>query len=136
MNKLGSLGMILLFSIVSVSAAAANFDGSQPLLCTSVETYDCEPGGNCIRGLADDINAPEFIFLDFKKSIARTTKASGEERTVKIGTTTQDNGSLILNGVQLGLGWSLAIEQETGHMTLTIAGNEVAIVVFGACTPV
>lgn len=136
MNKLGSLGMILLFSIVSVSAAAANFDGSQPLLCTSVETYDCEPGGNCIRGLADDINAPEFIFLDFKKSIARTTKASGEERTVKIGTTTQDNGSLILNGVQLGLGWSLAIVQETGHMTLTIAGNEVAIVVFGACTPV
>ena len=136
MNKLESLGLILLFSIVSVSAAAANFDGSQPLLCTSAETYDCEPGGNCIRGLADDINAPEFIFLDFKKSVARTTRASGEERTVKIGTPTQDNGSLILHGVQLGLGWSLAIVQETGHMTLTVAGNEVAIVIFGACTPV
>lgn len=136
MNKLGSLGLILLFSIVSVSAAAANFDGSQPLLCTSVEVYDCEPGGNCIRGLANDINAPEFILLDFKKSVAHTTRASGEKRTAKIGTPTQENGRLILHGVQRGVGWSLAIVQENGHMTLTLVGSEVAIIIFGACTPV
>lgn len=136
MNKPESLGLILLFSFVSFSATAANFDGSHPLLCTSVETYDCEPGGNCIRGLADDINAPEFIFLDFKKKVARTTQASGEVRTTKIGTPTQDNMSLVLHGAQEGVGWSLTVAQETGDMALTIAGNEVAIVIFGACTPV
>jgi hypothetical protein len=40
-----------------------------------------------------------------------------------------------IEGVRDGLGWTLAIAEETGNMVLTGSGDEVAFVVFGACTP-
>ncbi len=47
----------------------------------------------------------------------------------------REEGKLILQGVQLGLGWSMVITQESGTMALTAAGEQVVFVIFGACTP-
>jgi hypothetical protein len=38
-------------------------------------------------------------------------------------------------GVRDGLGWTLAISEETGRAILTASGEEVGFVVFGACIP-
>jgi hypothetical protein len=132
---LKELGLGLVLSAVSLGAAAQGFDGSQPLICASVETYDCEPGGDCIKGLAADINAPQFIRLDFETGVAKTTRADGEERQARFSAPVQESGRMILQGVQNGLGWSMTIVEESGAMTLTVSGNELAIVIFGACTP-
>ena len=53
------------FSVAAASAVAADFDGSKPLICSAIESHDCAVGGDCLRGLAEDINAPQFIRLDF-----------------------------------------------------------------------
>lgn len=135
MNMLGTFTIGLVVSIVSLGAAAGSLDGSEPLMCASVETHDCQPGDTCIKGLAEDIDAPQFIRLDFERGVARTTRANGEERTAKIQKSTLETGRLILQGVQQGLGWTLTISQLDGTMTLTAVGDGVAFVVFGACTP-
>jgi hypothetical protein len=36
--------------------------------------------------------------------------------------------------VRDGIGWSLSIDEENGEMVLTGSGDEVAFVIFGACT--
>lgn len=115
--------------------SAAGFDGSKPLLCASIETFDCASGGDCLKGTAESMNVPQFIRLDFKAKVARATRPDGEERTSKIGSMTQNDGALILQGVQGGLGWSMAIAQDGGKMALTAAGEQVGFVIFGACTP-
>ena len=135
MNKLGALGLGTALSIVSFGASADNFDASQALICASIETYDCQPGGNCIKGLAEDINFPQFIRLDFENGIAKTIRAGGEERTAKFQTPAVADGRLVLQGVQDGLGWSMTISQASGNMSLTVSGDELAMVIFGACTP-
>ena len=135
MNKLGTLGLGTALSIVSFGASADNFDLSQALICASIETYDCQPGGNCIKGRAEDINFPQFIRLDFENGIAKTTRAGGEERTAKFQTPAVYDGRLVLQGVQDGLGWSMTITQASGNMSLTVSGDELAMVIFGACTP-
>ena len=133
------MSKILIF--IAVLAAATNaanakgFDGSQPLICSSMEAYDCGPDSNCIKGTAASIDAPQFIRLDFDQKLARSTRATGEERTAKIESMTREEGKLILQGVQLGLGWSMVITQESGAMALTAAGEQVVFVIFGACTP-
>lgn len=135
MNKLRNFGLSLALSIGSFEAAAANFDGSQPLLCASLEAHDCGPGEHCLKDTAASIDAPQFIRIDFEQKLARATRVDGEERTATIDSVWRDDGKLILQGVQRGLGWSMAITQESGEMALTAAGGQVAYVVFGACTP-
>jgi hypothetical protein len=132
---LGKLSLGLVLSAVSLGAAAQDFDGSDPLICATVETYDCQPGGECIKGLAADVNAPQFIRLDFATGVAMTVDADGEERLAHFRTPDNESGRLILQGVQNGLGWSMSIVKETGGMSLTVSGEELAMVIFGACTP-
>ncbi len=129
------LVFIAVLAAASVTANAQGFDSSQPLICASMEAYDCGPGSDCVRGTADSIDAPQFIRLDFEQMVARATRAGGEERTAKIESMTREEGKLILQGVQLGLGWSMTIAQNGGAMTLTAAGDQVVFVIFGACTP-
>ena len=39
-----------------------------------------------------------------------------------------------VEGVRDGIGWTLAIAQDTGKMVLTASGDAVAFTIFGACT--
>ena len=135
MNKLGILGLGLAFSSMALMAAAEDFDGTQPLLCASLEAHDCGPDEHCLKDTAASVNAPQFIRLDFEQKLAHARRADGEERIAAIESVANDHGKLILQGVQRGLGWSMVITQESGEMALTAAGDQVAFVVFGACTP-
>ena len=51
-----------------------------------------------------------------------------------IGSSTRNEGELLLQGVENGRGWSMAITEATGRMVISVAGDEIAFVVFGACT--
>jgi len=44
-------------------------------------------------------------------------------------------GVVLLSGMQNGRRWSLALTEATGYLVVTVAGDQVAFVVFGACTP-
>ena len=134
MFKIHRAALALCLSIASLPAAADGFDGSQPLICAVIETFECEPDNQCLQGTADGMNVPQFIWLDFEQMMTRAKRPDGEERTSEIQSLTQNDGALILHGVQAGLGWSMAITQASGKMTLTAAGEQVAFVVFGACT--
>jgi hypothetical protein len=135
MNTLKVLCLSLVVSAAFFEARAASFDGSEPLLCASIEAYDCSAGWECLKGTAESINAPQFIRLDFEQKLTRATRLGGEERTAKIESITREGGKLILQGVQMGLGWSMTIAQESGAMALTATGEQVVFVIFGACTP-
>ena len=95
----------------------------------------CKAAVTRSRRPIDSVDAPQFIRLDFEQKLDRATRLGGEERTAKIESMTREEGKLILQGVQLGLGWSMVITQESGAMVLIAAGEQVAFVIFGACTP-
>ncbi len=135
MNVLKVLGFVAVLTAAPTAANAEGFDGSRPLICASIEAYDCGRGEDCLRGTAESIDAPQFMRLDFEHTLARATRANGKERTAKIESLTRVEGKLILQGVQRGLGWSMTIAQENGAMALTAAGDRTAFVIFGACTP-
>jgi hypothetical protein len=143
MNKLKLMGLVLLgIWLAPYAVAAGDFDGSQPLLCASMDIFECDAGGECFRVTAESINAPQFLRIDFKKKNIRATQTSKDERTTMIERMERVDGKFIIQGaedgiegVRDGLGWTLAIAEETGKMVLTGAGDEVAFVVFGACTP-
>ncbi len=135
MNRLMIAAFGFCLCVLPYVAAADGFDGSSPLICTSIEAHECEPGAECLAGTPEYIDIPRFIRLDFENSVVLARRLEGEERTSRIKSVTLDGGELILQGIQLGLGWSMATTQADGRMSLTAAGDGMAFIIFGFCTP-
>ena len=55
-------------------------------------------------------------------------------RTTKMERAESLESSLFVQGLENNLAWSLVIDKAVGKMVLTIAGDQVGFVVFGACT--
>jgi hypothetical protein len=114
---------------LAVQAAAADFDGSRPFLCAVIDANDCALGIACIHGVAEDVNLPQFIKVDFA---AKTISARG--RTAPIQSSTRSESMLVIQGVQQRRAFSITVADDTGSFVGTVAGDGEALAVFGACT--
>ena len=130
-----------LIGIIPNSALAGTFDGSQPVICAVIETFECGEGASCERGLAESINFPQFIKIDFKTKSITGTLPNGMVRTAEIKHMEAHVGKLILQGaddgvagVRDGLAWSVVIDDSSGRLVLSASGDGFVIVAFGACT--
>ena len=127
---------ITLAGLMTLSAtAAATFDGSKTLLCATQAVNECVVGEHCEFVTPDSVNVPDFFVVD---AANRVIESSG--RQTPIERTESLDGKLVLQGaddgvedVRDGLGWTIVIDDSTGKMSLTGAGDGFAIVVFGAC---
>jgi hypothetical protein len=129
-----TIRMSIFLSLLAMSApAAAQFDGSQPLLCAATEATECAAGIECLSGSAESINLPEFFRINFDKKEITSTRADGSKRSTSIETVSPGETAIILRGAQGNLGWSMNISNE-GRMSLAVAGERVGYVVFGMCT--
>ena len=106
----------------SMSATTAGFDGSVPLLCAVTDTVSCDSKGECVDGSAEAVNLPVFLQIDVANRTAASVRASGEQRTSKILSVHEEAGALVLLGVEDNGGWSVAIGESSGKLTLTAAG--------------
>ncbi len=124
-------GLILFFLVMAVSPALAQdvFDGGKPLLCSSIEVLDCNPGFTCEKGIPQDMGAPQFLRIDFAKN-----EIAGPLKTTKIRSMEKDDEQIVLQGYEIGMGWTLAIDRSSGNMRITFAGGDSTFIIFGACT--
>lgn len=134
--KIRKLICLIALSVVvlPVTSAAGVYDGSKPVLCAVVETFECTPGAECQRGLAASINIPQFLRIDFTKNTVSAALEDGTVRSTEIKNIAHVDGMTLLHGVQGARGWSVSIVDANGKMVLSVSGQEVGFVVFGACT--
>ena len=118
-----------LFVIVSPAFAGDVLDGTKPLLCASIEAVDCDPGEPCERGIPETMGAPQFLRIDFAKN-----EIAGPLRTTKIRSVDKDDDQIVLQGYEVGLGWTLAIDRVNGNARITFSGWNSSFIIFAACT--
>ena len=133
----------LLCSIITSSfIEAGDFDGKRPLLVSIIRVVECVPDGTCREATPASVELPQFLKIDFTKKTIRP--AATEDTTPPTVIERQEvvDGKLILQGAEDGyekmhdgLGWTMAISEESGQVVLTASGDQVAFVVFGACIP-
>ena len=132
--KLLRLVSVVALVLVPGLAWAEALDGSKPLICASVDGHSCAPGEDCAAASTEALNIPQFLRINFAEKAVTAERPDGEERTSEIQRMEELENELILQGNQGGLGWSLTITRATGKMSLSAVGDQVAFVVFGACT--
>ncbi|WP_228976744.1 hypothetical protein [Paraburkholderia gardini] len=124
-----SVLLTILLGLVASDVPAADFDGSKPLLCATMEAHSCDPGLTCKRSLPADIGAPRFLSVNFEKKVI-----TGPARTTPMLTVNKEPNQVVIEGMEMGYGWTLALDSGDGSMTLMIVNSEDAIVLFGNCT--
>ena len=112
------------------SALAGDFDGSKKLICAPVEVNDCVAVEGCVKTVPSEVGAPAFIRIDFEQNAM-----IGPYRTSPIKLMEKTETQLLLMGTELGYGWSIALDQATGGMAVTLANRDGTYVFFGSCTP-
>ena len=142
MKKIKIFGLIAaLTGLISFPAVAGDFDGSKPLICALMDLIECDAGSQCQSKTAEELGLPQFFRINFIEKQISGTQSGGSEKSTPIENLKHIDGKLIIQGAQDGVedvrdgvGWSLAIAEETGKLVLTASGDEVGFVVFGACT--
>jgi hypothetical protein len=112
-------------------------DGSKNIVCAVVEVVGCSETGECVEGTARSFELPQFIIMDASKKTIRADYEAGHKDVsspVKNMETSGDH--LILQGVENGRGWSLAISTKDGSMSASVAGDAVSFLLFGSCTSI
>jgi hypothetical protein len=117
-----------------VVAVSATFDESAFLLCAPIEIAECDVGGKCYSGSAEDVNLPQFIKVNLKEKMLSGVGASAD-RTTPIDVMQRENGRVVLHGGQNGRSWTAVISEQTGKLSATITEEGTGFVIFGACTP-
>jgi hypothetical protein len=128
MKTFKQYAMTLVLGSLVASAGAADFDGSKPLICSAIEANDCASGAACAKGLAADINVPQFIRLNVPE---KTVSARG--RTSAIQNLSRGPGVIVVQGFENQRAWSITV-WESGKLVAAVAGEEEGFVIFGACT--
>ena len=134
---------LLAGSLIAVAAAGAgDFDGTRPLLISVSRVIECAPDGACREVSLASTDLPQFLKVDFSNKTIRSARAEAEIPGTPIERQEVVDGKLILQGAEDGyekmrdgLGWTIAVSQETGQVVLTASGEQVAFVVFGAALP-
>lgn len=122
--------LILLSGIIigAGQAAAADIDTRT---CSLTKAYECTSEDGCKESSIQDVALPRFIKIDLKaktiksldKLIARETRFREIDRV---------QGMLVLHGTEQR-GWSMALGEDSGALTLTASGDNESFVIFGSC---
>lgn len=112
-------------------ARSADFDGSKALICATIDAHFCDVGDVCVRTLPSVMGAPDFVRINFAKKVI----VGPQQRTNPIRYMEAGDGQLLLQGTELGYGWSITLNTKTGGMSATLVNRDDVFVLFGVCTP-
>jgi hypothetical protein len=126
--------LLFLLCAAAQPAVAADFDGSKPLVCAMIEAFECAQDSGCESGTPESNGLSRFLRINFDKKEVYTIKHA-EEQVARIEKVDRTGGVVLLGGTKNGRGWNISLNEATGYLVLTVAGDQVAFVVFGACTP-
>ena len=134
MARLCAAAMLLgLFLGAHPAGAAGSFDGNTNLICSVSNVVGCLNGPQCLQGRASDFDLPVFMVIAFDEKVVRETRLSGDSAS-PIQNLQVTGSQLVLQGVENGHGWVMAIHRDNGQMSVGTIGEDLSFSMFGACT--
>jgi hypothetical protein len=99
--------------------------------CALMKAFQCTSENGCREASVQEMELPRFIQIDLKdktiqsldKKVARVTRFKDMDRVEDM---------LVLHGTEKR-GWSMAMGETSGDLTLSASGDGESFVVFGSC---
>lgn len=121
---------------------ATPLDGSAPFLCATGAAMICGDLAGCTNTHASLIGAPAFIEIDVPDNQIASWGPDRDILVSEVEHMETVDGNLILQGIddgiddlRDGIGWTISISQTTGRFSASAPTDDIAMVLFGSCTP-
>jgi hypothetical protein len=128
-----------LLGLAGLAAGPALADalaGSNSLLCYGMTATVCTIDGNaCETHEPWELNLPDFVNVDLRAKVLRSTDAAQETRETAIARLERQDGLMFLQGSQGARAFSWVMSEETGEGTIMINSFDTGVTVFTVCTP-
>jgi hypothetical protein len=116
---------------ILIGSAGVSTAAEDSFTCSLTRAYECSGDQGCKAWSMEEMALPNFVRIDLKaktitsldKNVAQTSKIAVIERL---------EGLIIMHGTEMR-GWSMALGEESGDVTLTGAGDGEGFIVFGKC---
>ncbi|HSR10282.1 MAG TPA: hypothetical protein VLS90_02475 [Thermodesulfobacteriota bacterium] len=115
----------------TLSAGAADFDGSTPVYCAFNRVLECQGKKGCESVTPEEVSLPGLVRIDFQKNTITATRGA-ETVNTEIKNLQRREGILVLQGIEKRA-WTVMISEKTGNLTLAVAGEDDGFMVFGTC---
>jgi len=126
--------LLALLLTANPAAAADSFDGSANLICSVTKVVGCVDGSQCLQGTARTFDLPTLMAIAFDEKVVRQARESGDDSVSPIKNIEVTGTQLVLQGVENGHGWVMAIHRENGQMSVGAIGEDLSFSMFGFCT--
>ncbi len=80
------------------------------------------------------MNLPVLLRVGLKDRTVQAHRQGAEPRTSAVSSLIAEGPVRVLQGAELGTGWTLVIDTSTGSATITASRAQEGFVAFGTCT--
>jgi len=108
-------------------------DKAEYILCSVTNVIECRAGMDCLESSAEEIKIPQFIKVDLDEKKMSDAKAKDSTKSTSIKSMVRQEGDIILQGSEVGRGWSVIISEQTGKFSATISEDDFGFIIFGSC---
>ncbi|MEE8294822.1 MAG: hypothetical protein V3R64_03845 [Sphingomonadales bacterium] len=122
---------VLGFFASSSYATALNADDT--IQCAIMEAVSCQYRMGCETGGADMVNLPDFVTINIPEGEVTGKRPDGGDLATPIERVETLEGLTIIQGGEEGVGWTILVDEETGHMTVSGSRGDEGLIIFGAC---
>jgi hypothetical protein len=117
-----------------LALAAAPAAAQVPAICAVEQAIMCPRFEDCARNLPAAINLPALVRIDPAAKIMESRMNDGAVRISPIATATEAGGSVLMQGADDDLPWSMTVDMAAGDFTLVVADELAGYVAFGVCS--
>ncbi len=126
------IALLLCAVILLCGAVPATAAEETTRTCALTKAFECTSQDGCKEWTIQEMALPRFIQIDLKaKSILSLDKEIPRAPT-KIAAIDKLEGIIALHGSEQR-GWSMALGENSGALTLSASGDDEAFIVFGSC---
>jgi hypothetical protein len=128
-----ALGLALSTALITAETSADNVSGKQNLVCAANHIVGCTEG-ICMQGHASTFDIPTFMFIDFQRKMVLGVDEAGKEIVSPIKSMETTDRAIILQGFENHHGWTMGIDRQHRHLTMSSTGADVNFIITGECT--
>ena len=122
----------LLCAIVLLGAASAWAQEEAIRTCALTKAFECTSANGCREWPLKEMALPRFFRIDLKSRTLTSLDRDVPRAPTIITAVDHPEGMLVLHGAEKR-GWSLALGERSGSLTLSGTGEDAGFVVFGSC---
>lgn len=124
------LKLIVMF-MVFLGSGGVCIAGEDVFTCALNRAYDCSSGDGCRELSIGDMALPKFVNIDLKSKLITSLDKTVSRQSL-IASVDRLEDMVVIHGTELR-GWSIALGEESGNLTLSASGDGEGFIVFGAC---